>query len=74
MIYPHLREVYGTRDSWTGIVTPFAGQTVAEYTKQADAFALAFHVPFVTFGIAANGLISIRAGQVPVPDAYDHPG
>jgi DNA segregation ATPase FtsK/SpoIIIE, S-DNA-T family len=55
-------------------VTPFAGQTVTEYIKQADAFALAFHVPFVTFGITANGLISIRAGQVPVPDAYDHPG
>jgi DNA segregation ATPase FtsK/SpoIIIE, S-DNA-T family len=73
-IYPKLREVYGTRDSWRGIVTPFAGQTVTEYTKQADAFALAFHVPFVTFSIAANGLISIRAGQVPVPDAYDHPG
>src|SRR6266566_2656543 len=40
----------------------------------ADAFALAFQVPFVTFELAENGLIRVRAGQVPVPDAYGHPG
>lgn len=73
-IYPKLRNVHGTWDGWTGHITFFDGQTVEDYTKQADAFALAFHVPFVTFGIAESGLIQVRAGQVPVPDAYDHPG
>ncbi len=73
-IYPKLRNVHGTREGWTGIVTPFAGQTIEDYTKQADAFALAFHVPFVTFGLAENGLISIRAGEVPVPAAYAYTG
>lgn len=72
-IYPRLRDAYGTHDGWTGIVIPFAGQTVEDYTKHADAFTLAFHVPFVTFGIAENGLISVQAGQVPIPAAYDHP-
>ncbi len=71
--YPKLRNVYGTLDSWTGIVTPFAGQTVQNYSDHAESFALAFHVPFVTFGLAENGLISIRAGHVPILDAYDHP-
>src|SRR5450631_369715 len=40
-IHPKLRDVHGTHDSWIGTVIPFAGQTVMEYTKQADAFALA---------------------------------
>jgi hypothetical protein len=71
-IYPKLREVHGTRDSWTGIVTPFAGQTVEDYNKQADAFALAFHVPFVHFDIAENGLIRVRCGAVQVPAAYEY--
>lgn len=73
-IYPRLRNVRGTWDGWTGIVTFFDGQTIEEYTKHADAFALAFHVPFVTFDLAESGLISVRAGKAPVPAAFDHPG
>jgi hypothetical protein len=73
-IYPKLRHVHGTPDSWTGIVTPFAGQTIEDYSKKAESFALAFHVPFVTFDLSGRGLIQVRAGQVPVPVAYDHPG
>lgn len=73
-IYPRLRDVHGSREGWTGIVTPFAGQTVEDYTKHAEAFALAFHVPFVTFEIDECGLIGVRAGKVPVPAAYDHAG
>lgn len=74
VIYPRLRDVCGTSEAWTGTVMPFAGQTVAEYTKHADAFALAFQVPFVSFELGEYGQITIRAGQVPVPAAYDHPG
>ena len=73
-IYPKLREVHGTREGWTGIVTPFAGQTIEVYSKKAESFALAFHVPFVTFDLSEHGLIQVRAGRVPVPAAYDHPG
>src|SRR6266704_2616331 len=35
IIYPKLREIYGTRDSWTGIVTPFAGQMLEQYNDAA---------------------------------------
>lgn len=71
-IVPKLREVHGTYDSWNGVVTPFAGQTVEEYNKKAPAFAQAFHVPYVTFTIAENGLLRIRAGQSLVPEAHSH--
>jgi hypothetical protein len=74
IITPRLRAVHGTYEAWTGVVTFFDGQTLDEYIKKADAFALAFSVPFVTFDLAESGLISVRAGKVPVPDAYDHPG
>ena len=73
-IYPKLREVYGTHEGWTGIVTFFDGQTIQSYSKHADAFALAFNVPFISFDLSENGLIRVRAGKVPVPNAYDHPG
>lgn len=53
--YPTLREVCGEHGNWTGIVRPFAGQTIEDYTKQSAAFALAFHVPFVTLGLLAEG-------------------
>ena len=48
-IYPKLREVHGTYEAWTGIVTPFAGQTIEEYNEHTKAFALAFTVRFVSF-------------------------
>lgn len=69
-LYPKLREVYGTRESWTGIVTFFDGQTIDEYNKHADAFALAYQVPFCSFELADNGLILMRCGPVQVPEAY----
>jgi hypothetical protein len=70
-IYPRLRSVRGDRQGWTAVVTPFAGQTIEDYNKHAPAFSLAFHVAFVGFDLAENGLIRIRAGKVPVPPAYD---
>ena len=69
--YPKLRQVSGNREAWTAIIRPFYGQNVDDYNKQADRFAMAFHVPFVTFDLAENGLISVRAGQIPIPAAYD---
>jgi len=69
--YPKLRDVRGDRQSWTAIVRPLYGQNVADFNTQADRFALAFHVPFVTFDLAENGLISVRAGQMPIPAAYN---
>ena len=71
-IYPKLRDVRGDRQGWTGIVTPFAGQTIEDYSQQADAFALAFHVPFVHFDLAENGLIRVRCGAVQVPATYEY--
>jgi hypothetical protein len=73
-IYPKLRQVYGNREGWEAMVTPFAGQTISQYNDQADAFSFAFHQPFCTFELAENGLIRLRAGKVSVPAAYDHPG
>lgn len=70
-IYPKLREVTGNWDSFTGIVHPFFGQNVDDYNQQADRFALAFHVPYVSFEISEHGLIRIRAGRVHIPPMYD---
>jgi hypothetical protein len=69
-LYPKLRNVQGSSDSWTGIVYPIYGQNVDDYNKQADRFALAFHVPYVSFDINQHGLIRIRAGRVHVPPMY----
>ncbi len=72
IITPLLREVYGTHDSWTGLVTFFDGQTIEEYNKHADAYALAFGVPFCSFDLDESGLIRIRAGKVPVPAEHEY--
>src|SRR5260221_7532844 len=72
--YPELKNIRGNGEAWTAEVRFFDGQTIDDYNKHADAFALAFSVPFVTFDLAENGLISVRAGSVPVPAAYNHPG
>jgi len=71
-IYPKLREVSGTRDSFTGIVYPFAGQTLEQYNDNAPAYALAFNVRFVGFDRTENGLLRIRVGEVPVPGTYNY--
>jgi len=73
-IYPKLREVFGDAQSFSALITPFGGQDVSSYTKFADKFAFAFMVPACSFEAAEDGRIRIRAGQVPVPDAYAHPG
>lgn len=70
-IYPKLREVRGDWNSFTGLIYPMYSQNVDDYNKQADRFALAFHVPYVSFEIAENGLICIRAGRVHVPPMYE---
>jgi FtsK/SpoIIIE family len=70
--YPLLREVRGTSESWVGLIRPFAGQTVADYIAEAEAFALAYDVPFVTFEAAGSGRIRMRCGPVQVPEAYEY--
>ncbi len=72
-IYPKLREVRGDRESWTALVYPFAGQTVEEYNKHADAFTLAFNVPYTAFEPTGTGIIRVRCGAVQVPDMYTYP-
>jgi hypothetical protein len=62
VIYPKLREVRGNREAWSAIITPFAGQTVEEYNEHADAFALVYDVPFVSFENAGGALIRMRCG------------
>jgi hypothetical protein len=69
-IYPKLREVHGSWDSWTGIVYPLYGQCVDTYTQKADHFALGYKVPQVVFDLSEDGLIRIRAGRVHVPSMY----
>lgn len=73
-IYPKLREVHGTYEDWTGLVTPFGGQDPSNYTKFSEKFAFAFMVPACSFETAEDGRIRIRAGKVPVPAAYNYPG
>lgn len=69
-VYPKLRNVQGSSDSWTGVIYPIYGQNVDDYNKQADRFALAFHVPYISFDISEHGLIRLRAGRVHVPPMY----
>jgi hypothetical protein len=69
--YPELKNVTGNWEAWTAEVRFFDGQTIDDYTKHAPAFALAFQVPFVNFDLAESGLIRIRAGEVPMPQAFD---
>lgn len=70
-VYPTLRSVTGTREAWEGLVKPNPGQNVEDFNAHADAFALAYHVPFVSFDIAHKGLLRIRVGSVPIPAAFD---
>ena len=44
-IYPKLRDVHGSWDSWTGIVYPLYGQCVDNYIQKSDYFALGYRVP-----------------------------
>ena len=71
-IYPKLRDVHGTRDSWTGTVYPFAGQTLEQYNANAPAYALAFNAKFCGYDRTPDGLLRIRVGDVPVPGAYNY--
>jgi hypothetical protein len=70
-IYPKIRDVVGTFDSWTGVIYPFYGQNLTDFSSQADRIAMAFSVPYVTCELNERGLIAIRAGNVPVPSVYD---
>jgi len=69
-IYPKIRDVRGDWNNWSGVIYPMYSQNIDDYNKQADRFALAFHVPYVSFEIATNGLIRIRAGRVHMPPMY----
>lgn len=71
-IYPRLRQVHGTYEGWTAIITPLAGQKLADYNKHAEAFSLAYDVPYVTFEEAGNSLIRMRCGPVQVPETYEY--
>jgi hypothetical protein len=70
-VYPALRTVTGTREAWEGLIKPNPGQDVSDFSANADAFALAYHTEFVGFEVAHKGLIRIRVGSVPIPQAYD---
>jgi len=70
-IYPQLKNVCGNWQEWTAEIRFFDGQTIDDYNKHAAAFVLAFGVPFVSFDLAESGLISVRAGQIPIPAAYN---
>ncbi|MFL5658978.1 MAG: hypothetical protein ACJ8CB_32950 [Ktedonobacteraceae bacterium] len=69
--YPTLKNIHGNAQAFTAEVSFWHGQTIDDYTKHAAAFALAFEVPFVNFDLSESGLIRIRAGALPIPQAYD---
>src|SRR5437764_9941909 len=69
--YPTLKNIRGTTQAWSAEVSFWHGQTIDDYTKHAAAFALAFEVPFVNFDLSESGLIRIRAGAMPIPQAFD---
>jgi hypothetical protein len=67
-VYPQLRLVHGSDDSWVGQVKPFTGQTVKDYQENAERFATAFRVNFVKFEPdTETGLLRITAGRSSVP-------
>lgn len=70
-IYPRLREVHGSRESFTAYITPFGGQDTSDYNKYAEKFAFAFMVPSVSFEAAEDGRIRLYAGKVPVPAVHE---
>ena len=72
-IYPKLLTVQGTNSAWTGTIKPNPGQSLENFSDNVEAFALAYHVPFVTFQIAPKGHITIRAGKMPVPAQFNYP-
>jgi hypothetical protein len=72
--YPLLINIRGNWEAWTAEVRFWQGQTIENYNRESAAFALSFGVPSVNFDLAASGLIRVRAGQVPIPEAYSHPG
>src|SRR6266704_3056324 len=43
-IQPTLRCVRGNGQAFTGLITPLSGQKLEDFTKEAEAFALAFNV------------------------------
>ena len=70
IVYPELSQVSGTADNWRALIKPNPGQRLDDYTKNADAFALAFRVQSVTFQMAQKGCIAIKAGQLQTPASY----
>ena len=72
-VYPVLRTVTvsSSHDAWEGLIKPNPGQDVTDFSDNVDAFALAYHTEFVSFEVAPKGLVKIRVGSMPVPQAYD---
>src|SRR6266568_1424533 len=72
VIYPQLKNIRGSWQSWTAEVRFFDGQTLDDYNQQAQAFAMAFNVKYASFELADSGLIIMRCGPVQVPEAYEY--
>ena len=70
--YPKLSKIRGNGQAWTAFVLPLYGQNVDDYNKNADRFALVFAVPSVNFDLVDNTHIRVRAGALPIPQAYDY--
>jgi len=71
VVYPKLRRLSGTREQFQAEILPLYGQKLDSFTQHSESFALAFGgIPSVSFELAGNGLIRIRAGLAHIP-AYD---
>jgi len=70
-VYPTLRTVSGSRETWEGLIKPNPGQTIDDFNNNAAAYALAYHTQLCSFEVAHKGYIRIRVGWIPVPAAYD---
>jgi hypothetical protein len=73
VVYPDLREVWGTHERWVGVVHQLPGMTVEDFNDNAAAFALSFNAKFCGFDKQPNGWLRVMVGDAPpVPGAYNY--
>jgi DNA segregation ATPase FtsK/SpoIIIE, S-DNA-T family len=66
LFYPQLSELIGGGDSWRVTIRPLLGQSLADWQKAGDSFAMAYGVVNVRFVDIGGGRISMTAGYRPM--------
>lgn len=65
-VYPRMSRVNGVVGGWSATVRPLTGQTLNDFDKAADAFALAYNGTPVRFANGGRGQLIIKAGFAPL--------